>query len=100
MARIIWTVPALQELDEVADYISLDNPEAAKQLVRKTFKRVEQLTHHPKSGKSVEELKGSIYRELVLPPCRIFYREENDRLYIIHIIREEQILHIDILKSR
>ena len=100
MARIIWTVPALQELDEVADYVSLDNPEAAKQLVRKTFKRVEQLTHHPKSGKSVEELKGSIYRELVLPPCRIFYREENDSIYIIHIIREEQTLHIDILKSR
>lgn len=100
MARIIWTVPALQELDEVADYISLDNPEAAKRLVRKTFNRVEQLTHHPKSGKTVEELKGSIYRELVSPPCRIFYREENDSIYIIHIIREEQILHIDILKSR
>ena len=99
MARIIWTVPALQELDEVADYIS-DNPEAAKRLVRNTFKRVEQLTHHPKSGKSVEELKGSIYRELVLPPCRIFYREENDSIYIIHIIREEKTLHIDILKSR
>jgi toxin ParE1/3/4 len=32
MARIIWTEPALQELDEIADYISLDNPTAAKKL--------------------------------------------------------------------
>ena len=100
MARIIWTEPALQELDEIADYISLDNPEAAKRLVRKAFNRVEQLTHHPNSGKSVEELEGSIYRELVVPPCRIFYREENDIIYIVHIIREEQYLHIDILKYR
>ncbi len=29
MARIIWTEPALQELDEIADYISLENPTTA-----------------------------------------------------------------------
>jgi hypothetical protein len=32
MAQIIWTEPALQELDQIADYISLDNPKAAKKL--------------------------------------------------------------------
>jgi len=37
MARIIWTEPALQELDEIADYISLDNPAAAKHLVREAL---------------------------------------------------------------
>ncbi|MEX2585004.1 MAG: type II toxin-antitoxin system RelE/ParE family toxin [Balneolaceae bacterium] len=100
MARIIWTEPALRELDEIADYISLDHPEAAKRLVRKAFHRVEQFTDHPKSGKSVEELEGSVYRELVLPPCRLFYREEDDIVYIIHMIREEQYLHLDILTSR
>jgi len=43
MARIIWTEPAFQELDEIADYISLDNPTAAKNLVREAFKRVDYL---------------------------------------------------------
>ncbi len=46
MARIIWTEPALQELDEIADYISLDNPVAAKSLVREAFKRVDYLADH------------------------------------------------------
>ena len=100
MARIIWTEPALQELDEIADYISLDNPTAAKKLVREAFKRVGRLAHHPKSGKPVEEFEVSVYREIVLPPCRIFYRLADEIIYIIYVIREEQLLHIDILKSR
>lgn len=100
MAQIIWTEPALQELDAIADYISLDNPAAAKNLVREAFKRVEHLSDHPKSGKKVEEFEVSVYREIVLPPCRIFYRLADDLVYIIHVIREEQFLHLDILKSR
>lgn len=100
MARIIWTQPALLELDEIADYISLDDPMAAKKIVRKAFDRIEHLVHHPKSGKLVEEFENSVYREVVLPPCRIFYRIEGKIIYIIHIIRDEQLLHFDILKSR
>ncbi len=100
MARIIWTEPALQELDKIADYISLDNPTAAKKLVRKIFQRIDKLQDHPKSGKKVQELGISVYKEIVNPPCRIFYREEKGIVFIIHIIREEQNLHLDILKSR
>jgi plasmid stabilization system protein ParE len=100
MARIIWTEPALQELDEIADYISLDNPSAAKILVRNAFKRVDYLVKHPESGKVTEDFEGSVYREIVLPPCRIFYRAEGEYVYLIHIIREEQLLHRNILKSR
>lgn len=100
MARLIWTVPALQELDEIADYISLHNPTAAKKLVREAFERVDLLVHYPQSGKPVAELGVSVYREIVLPPCRIFYRLADEIVYIIHVIREEHYLHIDIIKSR
>jgi toxin ParE1/3/4 len=100
MARIIWTEPALQELDEIADYISLDNPTAAKNLVRDFFKRVDYIAGLPKSGKLVEEFEVSVYQEIVTPPCRVFYRIADDIVYIIHVIREEQLLHLDILKSR
>jgi toxin ParE1/3/4 len=102
MARVIWAEPALLELDEIADYISLDNPAAAKKLVRKVFDRVNQLKRHPKSGKPVPELEASIYREVYVSPCRVFYRveEEKERVYIVHVIREDQLLHVDVLKSR
>ncbi|MCC5908136.1 MAG: type II toxin-antitoxin system RelE/ParE family toxin [Balneolaceae bacterium] len=67
MARIIWTEPALQKLDEIADYISLHNPAAAKKLVRKFFKRADNLAHHPKSGKhmSVRESSDDLTRRFI-----------------------------------
>lgn len=100
MARLIWTEPALQELDTIADYISLDNPVAARKLVQEVFQRLKKLKDHPKSGKLVEEFEQTIYRELVVPPCRLFYREENEVIYIVHVIREEQYLHLELLKAR
>ena len=33
MAEVIWAEPALNDLDAIADYIALDNPEAARRLV-------------------------------------------------------------------
>jgi len=100
MAQVIWTEPALQDLDQIADYISLDNPVAAKKLVRRCFESVENLTRHPKLGKSVPELGQSVYRHLILSPCRIFNRLDGKKIYIIHVKRAEQLLHLDILKSR
>ena len=100
MAQIIWAETALNELDEIADYISLDNPIAAMKLVQSAFENIERLSSHPYSGKLVDEIDNSVYRELVSSPCRIFYRLESEIVYIIHVIREEQFLHLDILKSR
>ncbi len=100
MAQVIWTEPALEDLDRIADYISLDNPIAAKELVSKCLETVENLTQHTKMGKAVPELEQSVYRQLFISPCRIFYRIDNDIIYIIHIIRSDQLLQVDILKSR
>jgi toxin ParE1/3/4 len=40
MAEVIWTDPALSDQDAIADYISLDNPDAAKILLRRQKKIV------------------------------------------------------------
>ena len=47
MAALIWTEPALQDIDAIADYIALDNPLAARELVQRVFQHVEQLQAHP-----------------------------------------------------
>lgn len=90
MAQIIWTEPALQSLDEIADYISLDNLEAAQKLVKSVFDRVDQLAEHPESGREIPELEVSIFREVIVSPCRIFYRIEVQKLFIVAVMREEQ----------
>jgi hypothetical protein len=42
MAEIIWTEPALSDLDAIADYIALDNPQAAQRLAQRVFEHMEQ----------------------------------------------------------
>ena len=69
MAELIWTEPALSDLDAIADYIALENSEAARSLVQRVFQHVEQLAKYPKSGARLRELRGSRYRQIVEPPC-------------------------------
>jgi plasmid stabilization system protein ParE len=83
MAEVIWTEPALQELDAIAEYIALDNPSAASQLVKAVFDKTKRLEDFPQSGRTPPELPNSVYRELVAPPCRIFYREDGKQVLII-----------------
>ena len=65
MAEVIWAEPALNDLDAIADYIALDNPEAARRLVQKIFEHVDHLERHPRLGSKPEELKGWRYRQIV-----------------------------------
>lgn len=58
MVEVVWTEPALNDLDAIADYIALDNPEAARQLVQRIFVHVEQLADHPDIGSKPRELRG------------------------------------------
>lgn len=92
MAEVIWTEPALQELDAIAEYIALDNPAAASHLVQEVFVKTERLEDFPQSGRIPPELPGSVYREVVVPPCRIFYREDDQQVLVLYVMREERQL--------
>lgn len=92
MAEIIWTQPALNDLNDIAEYIALSNPTAAKDLVQKVFERVDLLEQQPESGRIPRELQSFKYREVVVNPCRMFYKIEAQKLYILFIMRQEQDL--------
>jgi plasmid stabilization system protein ParE len=100
MAEVIWAEPALNDLDAITDYIALDNPEAARRLVQKIFEHVDHLESHPRLGSKPEELKGWRYRQIVEPPCRIFYREDSGRVLILHVMRSERLLRPELLGDR
>lgn len=100
MAEVIWTEPALQALDATAEYIALDNPAAASHLVQEIFDKVKRLEVFPQSGRIPPELPESVYREIVVPPCRIFYREDEARALVLYVMREEQQLRAYMLGRR
>ncbi|NBF40174.1 MAG: type II toxin-antitoxin system RelE/ParE family toxin [Spirochaetes bacterium] len=100
MARLIWSQPALLDLEEIAEYIALDNRPAASRYVRKVFSAVKRLKRYPYSGRRPEELPATPYREVVVPPCRIFYRAEEDAVFILHVMRSERLLRSFLLEQR
>ena len=99
MAQIIWTGPALSELDAIADYIALDKPSAAKRFVQRVLTSVERLADLPESGQRIPELPKSLYRQLIVTPCRIFYRHEAGKIFIIFVMRGERHFKEEFLKE-
>lgn len=99
MAEVVWTEPALQQLDAIAEYIALDNPVAASNLVEHVFAKTDRLADFPQSGRVPPELPNAIYREVLVPPCRIFYRENGDLVLLLYVMREERQLRAFMLET-
>jgi addiction module RelE/StbE family toxin len=99
MAEVVWSEPALSDLDAIADYIALENPAAAAALVRRVFLHIEQLADHPRSGNRPPELGESRYRQIIEPPCRVFYRFDETQVVILHVMRTERLLRKEMLAA-
>ena len=95
MAQVVWTETALNEMDAIAEYIALDNVQAAQKLVQRAFEKVDRLESFPESGKKpleLDALNNHNYRELVVNPLRIIYKIESGSVYILHVMRQERQL--------
>ena len=74
MAEIIWTPCALEDLQSIYDYISLDSVFYAGRFIDKLVNKVDILIEHPKAGKVVPEFENELIRELIEGNYRIIYK--------------------------
>lgn len=91
-AALIWSAPALDDLDEIASFIARDNERAAASLIKRVLVAVKRLQDHPASGRWVPEIPEKRYREVIVPPCRIVYRQEGAKVLLVHVFRSERQL--------
>jgi toxin ParE1/3/4 len=94
MAKVIWTEPALNALDEIADHIAFEDYEAACRWVRRVFEKIDLLEETPKLGNVPNQLRTTPYRRLIIKPAYIYYRIDNDRVVIIFVERTERDFEI------
>jgi addiction module RelE/StbE family toxin len=82
--RVRLTLPALQDLQRIHEYISKDSPAAASRVVVRLIDRCTDLAHAPYQGRETDEPKA---RVIVVPRLRyfIFYAIEGDEVQITHI---------------
>ena len=95
MARIIWSTPALAQLEAIATAIEVDKPLAARAVVKRIWEEVEKLAEFPSLGRSVPEFRRPGYRQLWIKPCWVYYRATKDEVIILHVRRAEKLFDLD-----
>jgi toxin ParE1/3/4 len=95
MAEVIWTDPALAQLDGIADIIALDKPDAAKAVVRRVFEITDRAEQFVRMGKSIPEFKHTNYRQVWIKPCWVYYRIDGARMHVLHVRRAEKLFRTE-----
>ncbi len=100
--EVIWASVAEDDLARIIEYISFDNPANALKALNKLKEKAAYLHHSPKRGRIIPELQEYgiyQYRELIVVPWRIMYREQEDKVYVLAVLDSRQNIE-DILLKR
>lgn len=88
MKAVFWASSANEDLVEIAEYLAEESIDAAEAFVSRVDERLTQLAEFPEIGRVVPELERHNvmrFRELVVSPWRIVYREEKDKIFIVTV---------------
>jgi toxin ParE1/3/4 len=100
--KVEWASVAEVDLKRIIDYIAIDSPGHALQILERIKQKVSDLYTLPERGRIVPELQEqgiSIYKELIINPWRIVYRISDTTIYVLSIIDSRQNVE-DILLNR
>ena len=73
MAKLNWTFQALEDLDEIGEYIAAYSQQNANELIETIFLKSQLLENFPNIGRRVPEVNISHLRELIVKKYRIIY---------------------------
>jgi toxin ParE1/3/4 len=89
--RVRFTPSGRLQFLTLLAYVHGDNPDAARKLRRRAEQVLRRLARFPKSGRLIPEFPELPYREIVVPPYRIFYRTEGKTVWIVAVWHGEQL---------
>jgi plasmid stabilization system protein ParE len=86
--RLRWADRALRDLEDLLDFIAIDNPAAAQRLYGRVARKTDHLTAFPDFGPICQEA-GAPIREILVKPLRLLYLHDEDWVTILGVRREE-----------
>lgn len=85
------------QLDGILRYIAVDNPEAAQKIAEHIEMSMAKALAFPDMGRRVfEDLP---YREVQAYPCRLIYRRIEPIIWVVAVLRVEQLLRRSMLED-
>lgn len=84
MAEVVWAPLADKDLDRAWEWLSVRSPRAAQRLMASVVHAIEMLESDPEAGAVVGDLEPQgAYRHWVIPPFRLIYRLQGNRLEVL-----------------
>ncbi len=78
MVNLIWTESAIQDLNDIGDYIANDSIRYAEITVSELFESTGILESHPRVGIVVPEFDNELLRQIIRGNYRIVYQIVDD----------------------
>jgi plasmid stabilization system protein ParE len=100
--QVAWAAVAQCDLKQIIEYIAIDSPGNASQILKRIKKKASDLYTMPDRGRIVPELKDQgihTYRELIIAPWRIIYRISDTTVFVLSVIDSRRNVE-DILLDR
>jgi addiction module RelE/StbE family toxin len=94
MAVVRWTPQAIQDINDIAEFIAKDSVRYASLFVLKVFEKELVLSFSIRLGRVVPEFDNENIRELIFQNYRIIYKVVNDdRIDILSVFHGSRILN-------
>lgn len=97
--KVFWTKEALINLQQIEDFISIDNQEAAIRLSDKLILLTKDLGKSPRKGRIVPELLIDRIREIIYKNYRIVYVIKKNSITILTVFESHKLLSKDDLNK-
>jgi toxin ParE1/3/4 len=88
MATLIWTEPAVADLEEIGQFISKDNPPAAEKVGSRIIREAENIAAFPRLGRIVPEFGNPQIREIISQSYRVIYKFDEEGDLVISCINK------------
>lgn len=92
MAEVIWTIKAVEQVEQIGAFIEKDSPFQSRRVVQLIVKEARKLKEYPKIGKMIPEVQEERYRELRVFSYRIFYKIiDKNRIAIVGVVHGSRL---------
>jgi plasmid stabilization system protein ParE len=83
MGQVIWTDPALGDVQHILRFVARDSPRYAEKLADRFREAPRRLAREPRTGWQVPEYERDDVREILVSPYRLIYVIRGDDCYIV-----------------
>lgn len=89
--KVLFTPSARQQFLAAIAFVRRDKPNAARRFRREVEQKLRRLADFPESGRRIPEFPDLPYRELIAKPYRLFYRVQENNVWVVAVWHGAQL---------